>query len=59
MMVEECLAGHAAPDTIAFCIDTILFGLADIGINAITAKPQESDALRQAGFDLFWQGSAA
>lgn len=58
-MVEECLAGHAAPDRIAFYIDTILFDLADISINAVTAKPQESDAIRQAGFDLFWKGSAA
>ncbi|SDA92925.1 TetR/AcrR family transcriptional regulator [Sinorhizobium sp. NFACC03] len=58
-MVEECLAGHAAPDRIAFYIDTILFDLADISINAITAKPEEIDAIRQAGFDLFWNGSAA
>ena len=58
-MVEECLAGHAAPDRIAFYIDTILFDLADITINAITAKPKESDAIRRAGFDLFWNGSAA
>jgi len=58
-MVEECLAGHAAPDRIAFYIDTILFDLADISINAVTAKPQESDTIRQAGFDLFWKGSAA
>jgi AcrR family transcriptional regulator len=58
-MVEECLAGHAAPDRIAFYIDTILFDLADISINAITARPKESDAIRQAGFDLFWNGSAA
>jgi hypothetical protein len=58
-MVEECLAGHAAPDRIAFYIDIILFDLADITINAITTKPKESDAIRQAGFDLFWNGSAA
>ena len=58
-MVEECLAGHAAPDRIAFYIDTILFDLADISINAVTAKPQEGDAIRQAAFDLFWKGSAA
>jgi len=58
-MVVECLAGHAAPDRIAFYIDTILFDLADISINAIAARPKESDAIRQAGFDLFWKGSAA
>jgi AcrR family transcriptional regulator len=58
-MVEECLAGHAAPDRITFYIDTILFDLADISINAVTARPKESDTIRQAGFDLFWKGSAA
>ena len=58
-MVEACLADHAAPDRIAFYIDTILFDLADISINAVTARPEESDAIRQAGFDLFWKGSAA
>jgi len=58
-MVEECLADHTAPDRIAFYIDTILFDLADITINAITAKPKESNAIRLAGFDLFWNGSAA
>lgn len=59
IMVEECLAGHTAPDRVAFYIDTILFDLADISINAIAATPEESDAIRQAGFDLFWKGSAA
>ena len=58
-MVEECLADHAAPDRINFYIDTILFDLADTSINAVTAKPEESDTIRQAGFDLFWKGSAA
>ncbi|AQZ51609.1 TetR/AcrR family transcriptional regulator [Martelella mediterranea] len=58
-MVEACLAGHAAPDRIGFYIDTILFDLADISINAITARPEESATIRQAGFDLFWKGSAA
>jgi AcrR family transcriptional regulator len=58
-MVEHCLAGHAAPDRAAFYIDTILFDLADISINAIAAKPQNDAAIRQAGFDLFWKGTAA
>jgi hypothetical protein len=58
-IVERCLTGHAAPDRVAFYIDTILFDLADITINAIAAKPKEGKAIRQAGFDLFWKGSAA
>jgi hypothetical protein len=33
--------------------------VADITINAIAAKPNESEAIRQAGSDLFWKGSAA
>ncbi|SEJ12301.1 transcriptional regulator, TetR family [Azotobacter beijerinckii] len=58
-MVEQCLAGHSDPERIAFYIDTILFDLADITMNAIAAKPKEHEAIRQAGFDLFWNGSAA
>ncbi|WDH32430.1 TetR/AcrR family transcriptional regulator [Pseudomonas chlororaphis] len=58
-MVERCLAGHSAPERVAFYIDTILFDLADITMNAIAAKPKEREATRQAGFDLFWKGSAA
>ncbi|TAL40949.1 MAG: TetR/AcrR family transcriptional regulator [Salinibacterium sp.] len=59
LMVEQCLAEHSAPERVAFYIDTILFDLADITINAIAAKPKERDAIRQAGFDLFWKGTAA
>ena len=58
-IVEQCLAGHSAPERVAFYIDTILFDLADITMNAIAAKPKERKAIRQAGFDLFWKGSAA
>ena len=58
-IVEQCLAGHSAPERVAFYIDTILFDLADITMNAIAAKPKEREAIRQAGFDLFWKGSAA
>ncbi len=50
---------HSAPERVAFYIDTILFDLADITMNAIAAKPKEREAIRQAGFDLFWKGSAA
>lgn len=58
-MVEQCLAGHADPDRSAFYIDTVLFGLADITIDAIIAKPKDHKNIRQAGFDLFWKGVAA
>lgn len=58
-MVEQCLSGHAAPERTAFYIDTILFDLADIAMNAIAARPAEREAILQAGFDLFWKGSAA
>jgi AcrR family transcriptional regulator len=59
VIVEQCLTEHSAPDRIAFYIDTILFDLADITVNAIAAKPQDDEAIRQTGFDLFWKGSAA
>ena len=58
-MVEQCLAGHAAPHLAAYYIDTILFGLADVTIDAIAVKPQDHENIRQAGFDLFWKGAAA
>lgn len=58
-IVEQCLAGHSAPERVAFYIDTIMFDLADITMNAIAAKPAEREAICQAGFDLFWKGSAA
>jgi len=59
LIVEQCLAGHAASDRIAFYIDTILFDLADITINAIAAKPSERESIGLAAFELFWKGSAA
>ena len=34
-------------------------GLADIVIEAIAGKPKDAKHLRQAGFDLFWKGTAA
>ncbi|WP_115045310.1 TetR/AcrR family transcriptional regulator [Xanthomonas arboricola] len=58
-VVERCLADRSAPGRLAFYIDTVLFELADITMNAIAAKPAEREAIEQAGFDLFWQGSAA
>lgn len=33
-------------------------GLADMVIEAINAKPKDGERLRQAGFDLFWKGTA-
>lgn len=58
-MVEACLAGHSDPERTGFYIDTILFDLADITMNAMAAKPKAREEIRQAGFDLFWKGSAA
>lgn len=58
-MVEQCLAGHSAPERVNFYIDTILFELADITMNTMSAKPEERESIRQAGFDLFWKGSVA
>ena len=54
------LAGHVDPERASFCIDTVLFGLADIVIEAITSRSEEDHKIfRQAGFDLFWKGAAA
>lgn len=58
-LVEKSLAGHADPARASFYIDTVLFGLADIAIDAISADPKDQENIRQAGFDLFWKGSAA
>lgn len=58
-MVEQCLAGHVDPARMPFYIDTVLLGLAEIAMDAITANPQDRESIRQAGFDLFWKGSAA
>jgi hypothetical protein len=58
-IVAACLAGRADPERIDFYIDTVLFGLAEITINAITANPKQDKNIRQAGFDLFWKGTAA
>jgi AcrR family transcriptional regulator len=58
-MVEQSLAGHVDPERASFYIDTVLFGLADIVIEAIAANPKDHKIFRQAGFDLFWKGAAA
>lgn len=58
-MVEQSLAGHGDPARIPFYIDVVLLGLAEIAMDAITENPQDREAIRQAGFDLFWKGSAA
>jgi AcrR family transcriptional regulator len=56
--VERSLAGHVDPERASFYIDTVLIGLADIVIEAIAAKPRDAKHLRNAGFDLFWKGTA-
>jgi AcrR family transcriptional regulator len=58
-IVAACLSGHADPERIDFYINTIVFGLAEITINAISADPKEDKNIRQAGFDLLWKGTAA
>jgi AcrR family transcriptional regulator len=58
-IVEQGLAAHVDPGRASFYIDTVLYGLADIVIDAIAAQPKDHGALRQAGFELFWKGTAA
>lgn len=58
-MVEQSLSGHADPERVAFYIDTVLFGLAEIAIEAIEVNPENHEHVSQAGFDLFWKGTAA
>ncbi len=42
-----------------FYIDVVLLGLAEVAMDAITAKPPGPRSIRQAGFDQFWKASAA
>ncbi|WP_225766642.1 TetR/AcrR family transcriptional regulator [Inquilinus sp. Marseille-Q2685] len=58
-VVEQSLAGHCDPARMPFYIDTVLLGLAEIVMDAITANPKDQEPIRQAGFDLFWKGTAA
>ncbi|OSZ69639.1 TetR family transcriptional regulator [Sphingomonas sp. IBVSS2] len=57
-MVEEILSGHADPGFAAFYIDTALIGLADMVIDAIAASPKDHEIISEAGFTLFWNGTA-
>lgn len=56
--LKENLAGHIDPERAPFYIGTVLNGLADMTIEAITARPGEREQLKEAGFDLFWKGIA-
>lgn len=58
-LVEKSLAGHIDPKRASFYIDAVLFGLAEITIEAIAANPKNREQLKRAGFDLFWKGAAA
>ncbi|HEY8960850.1 MAG TPA: TetR/AcrR family transcriptional regulator [Luteolibacter sp.] len=58
-VVDQCLAGHADPARVSFYVETVLFDLAGMMIDAITAHPQDRDRISEAGFDLFWKGTAA
>lgn len=57
-VVNECLDGHADPARVTFYVETILFGVVEIVIEAITARPQDRESISAAGFDLFWRGIA-
>ncbi|ENN84117.1 transcriptional regulator, TetR family [Rhizobium freirei PRF 81] len=58
-MVDRYLSGHIDPERASFYIETVLFGLADIAIEAIEASPANHKHFSEAGFDLFWKGIAA
>ncbi|WP_027552796.1 TetR/AcrR family transcriptional regulator [Bradyrhizobium sp. Cp5.3] len=58
-IVEQSLSGRVDPKRASFYIDTVLFGLADIVTEAVAANPKDRESIREAGFDLFWKGSAA
>lgn len=57
--VERSLAGRSDPARMPFYIDTMLLGLAEIAMDAIAVNPGERERITQAGFDLFWKGTAA
>lgn len=57
-VVDQCLAGHADPARTAFYVDAVLFQLTEIVIAAIVANRSEQQTISQAGFDLFWNGTA-
>ena len=58
-MIELSLTGHSDPNLATFHIDTVLMGLAEIAMEAIAASPKDREYLKQAGFNLFWKGTAA
>jgi AcrR family transcriptional regulator len=58
-VIEKSLAGHADPKRLAFYIDHVLMGLADIAVEATAANPKNHKHHNEAGFDLFWQGIKA
>ncbi|TLY52334.1 MAG: TetR/AcrR family transcriptional regulator [Gammaproteobacteria bacterium] len=58
-LVEQSMAGHVDPERMSFYIDTVLIGLADMTIDAMAASPKKQhEHLKQAGFDLYWKGTA-
>ena len=59
-LVEQSMAGHVAPERMSFYVDTVLIALADMTIAAMAASPKKQhEHLKQAGFDLYWKGTAA
>ncbi len=59
-LVERSLAEHSDPERMAFYIDTVLIGLADMTIDVVVISPKEQhEQLKRASFDLYWKGTAA
>ncbi|MDO3526390.1 TetR/AcrR family transcriptional regulator [Ralstonia pseudosolanacearum] len=56
-VVEQSMSEHIEAQRASFYIDTVLMGLADITIEAISTSPDQHEHFKQAGFDLFWKGA--
>jgi len=54
--LQDKLAAHIDPDRLSFYLGRVLVTLLDTTLDAITAQPEQRQALQQAGFDLFWKG---
>ncbi len=54
--LQNRLSAHMDPDRLPFYLGRVLVNLLDTTLDAITAQPDQRQALQQAGFDLFWKG---
>lgn len=57
-VVDQCLDGHADPARASFYVDAVMFGLAEMMIEAIARNPKDHKTISDAGLDLFWKGTA-